>query len=1566
MSTTIDQRIVEMRFDNKQFESNVQTSLSTIGRLKESLNFSGAFKGLENIGSAISRVNFSGLKAGVEDFGSAIDRIDMSGFSSGVESVGLRFSALDVLAVTILSRIADAAITAGKIIATALTIEPIIGGFSEYETQINSVQTIMGNTGKDVQTVNDALDQLNTYADQTIYDFATMTKNAGMFTAAGVGLDDTMVALKGIGNWAAFAGAGTEDMSRATYQLGQALSTGTIRLIDWVSVEHTAGMGGEKYRQAFMETARQHGIDVDSMVAKDGSFRESLKEDWLTTDIFIETMQRFADDQSMTDAATKIKTLSQLMSTLREALGTGWGSTWRIIVGDFEEAKQLYTDIYNVLGGMISASANARNEVLSDWKKLGGRTDIIDALRNSFEGVLSIVKPISEAFREIFPPITAQQLAGFSEGLKNLTEHFKLSDTQAQNLKSTFEGLFSIIKVGVDVVLALAGITGKLLGGLLGFGDGVLGITGVIGEFLTGITNSTNGADAFIKAVGENFKFPGFEGFNAFLEKIQNGLSTLFDFLEKVKDKLADAFSKFDKNPFSGRSFGLLDFVNGLSLGTAALAINKFVKATAKPIESFKDTISKVKETVETLGGLTKIVDGVTGILDSVRGCLEAYQQRIKAGTLLTIAVAIAVLAGSIVALSAIPADKLMIAMAALGGAFAELLVAMKIFGKIGDKITSSYRTVALMIGIASAVRILAGAMKEMSDLEWDGVLRGLVGIGGMMAIMSGSVKYLSKNSGTMLKGADNLLIFATAIKILTQACENLAGLSVEGVIKGVGGVGALMAATSLFVNKTEFTPGLLKASAGILVFSVAIRILANACAVIGGLSIEGVIKGIAGVSALLTGVALFVNKTEFTPGLLKASAGILVFSVAIRILANACAVIGGLSIEGVVKGITGVSALLTGVALFVNKTEFTPGLLKASAGILVFSVAIRILSDACAVIGGLSIEGVIKGIAGVSALLTGVALFVNKTEFTPGLLKASASVLVFAVAMKILASAVSELAGRSMEEIVGALAAMGGALLIFSVGLEAMEKGLPGAGALLVAAAAISVLAPALSLLGALSMESIVNGLLAIIGVITIFAAAAGPLEALLPAMLGLAAVLAVLGASILAAGMGITALATGFGLLSTMGAEAAQSAATAFAVIVTEFAKTIPLLLAKLAEGIVAFCGVIIENAPTIAQAVVVVVQQVIIALVTTIPLVVAGIIQLITALLEAIAQNMPSFIQSGVDVVVAFANGVATAVPQLVDAGFKAIITFLNGMADAIRENTGPLIDAMHNLSDAMIDAFIMYITGRTGDASKAGSGVVNDGLVPGMRGQQGNVESASSDLMGSAESAMNDHKDNFDGVGGNLVQGLINGITGGRYGVMAAAAGVAADAWQSMMKELQEKSPSKKTEEIGINADLGLVNGLVKFGGMVADSAGGVAKTALSSMSQALSRASDVLTAGVDMQPTIRPVLDLSNIQNGANAIDGIIGQRTLSLAGSVSADVSTGRSMADAINDAVKTTIETMSRQNDELSGSNGAVYKIEVPVVMEGREIARVSAPYTQKELDRYNKINSMLGGVSR
>ena len=373
MSKSVDERVVSMRFDNSQFESGVKTSLSTLDKLKAALHLDGATKGLENVNAAAKRV-------------------DMNGLGAGIETVRAKFSAMEVVAVTALANIANSAVNTGKRIVSALTIQPPKDGLAEYENQINSVQTIMANTGEDVKTVNAALDELNEYADLTIYNFATMTHNAGMFTAAmGEGsLDKTMIALKGIGNWAAYAGANTQQMGDATYQLGQALSSGTIRLQDWMSVEKAAGMGGAKYREEFMETARQHGINVDAIVEKNGSFRESLRENWLTTDIFIETMERFANDPAMTDAATKVKTFTQLIDTTKEALGTGWASSWRIIIGDFEEAKTLWTSVSDVLMESINKASDARNKILgeafgSKWGQLAEQIENAGVSVSDFE-----------------------------------------------------------------------------------------------------------------------------------------------------------------------------------------------------------------------------------------------------------------------------------------------------------------------------------------------------------------------------------------------------------------------------------------------------------------------------------------------------------------------------------------------------------------------------------------------------------------------------------------------------------------------------------------------------------------------------------------------------------------------------------------------------------------------------------------------------------------------------------------------------------------------------------------------------------------------------------------------------------------------------------------------------------------------------------------------------------------------------------------------------------------------------------------------------------------------------
>lgn len=390
MSKTVDERVVEMRFDNAQFEKNVQTSMSTLDKLKQKLNLSGAAKGFNEIDSAAKKV-------------------DMSGLGSGVEAVSAKFSALQVMGVTALANITNSAVNAGKNIVSALTIDPVKTGFQEYETQINAVQTILANTeskGTTLQQVNRALDELNTYADKTIYNFTEMTKNIGTFTAAGVDLDTSVSAIQGIANLAAVSGSTSQQASTAMYQLSQALSSGTVKLMDWNSVVN-AGMGGQVFQDALKQTARVHGIAIDEMIEKQGSFRETLQEGWLTSDILTETLNQFTmaaeegseeweaykkslmdtgytEEQAIsilklantaTDAATKVKTFTQLWDTLKEAAQSGWTQSWEIMIGDFEEAKGLLTDISDRIGKMIGDSAEARNSMLSGglssgWKQL--------------------------------------------------------------------------------------------------------------------------------------------------------------------------------------------------------------------------------------------------------------------------------------------------------------------------------------------------------------------------------------------------------------------------------------------------------------------------------------------------------------------------------------------------------------------------------------------------------------------------------------------------------------------------------------------------------------------------------------------------------------------------------------------------------------------------------------------------------------------------------------------------------------------------------------------------------------------------------------------------------------------------------------------------------------------------------------------------------------------------------------------------------------------------------------------------------------------------------------------
>lgn len=441
MSNVVDSKVVEMRFDNKQFETNVASSMSTLDKLKEKLNLTSSAKSFEEINNAAKKC-------------------DMSGLGRGIETVHAKFSALQIMGVTALANITNSAINSGKRIVKALTIDPVKTGLSEYETQINAIQTILANTKKEGTTITDvnrALDELNTYADKTIYNFTEMTRNIGTFTAAGVKLDTSVTAIKGIANLAAVSGSSSQQAATAMYQLSQALASGTVKLMDWNSVVN-AGMGGQVFQGALKETARVHGIAIDEMIKDEGSFRETLSNGWLTSEILTETLQKFTmtteglteeqikanremlrakgytDEQidgifklgeTATDAATKVKTFTQMWDVLKEAAQSGWAQTWRLIIGDFEEAKAIFTPLSEFLTNIINRMSKARNTLIEKAfginfgdlsKSLSKITDPIKNVTNGAKEITKNIDKVTGSFKDLGTVVDDVILGKFGNG----------------------------------------------------------------------------------------------------------------------------------------------------------------------------------------------------------------------------------------------------------------------------------------------------------------------------------------------------------------------------------------------------------------------------------------------------------------------------------------------------------------------------------------------------------------------------------------------------------------------------------------------------------------------------------------------------------------------------------------------------------------------------------------------------------------------------------------------------------------------------------------------------------------------------------------------------------------------------------------------------------------------------------------------------------------------------------------------------------------------------------------------------------------------------------------------
>ena len=1516
MSTTIDERVVSMQFDNKQFEQNIQTSKRSLNDLNKSLQLTSATKGLTDIDRAAKRVDFSSV-------------------GDGIDVLSGKISALRIMAITALANITNSAVNAGKKIVSSLTIEPVKTGLQEYETQINAVQTILSNTrskGSTLTDVNAALDELNTYADKTIYNFTEMTKNIGTFTAAGVDLDKSVSSIKGIANLAAVSGSTSQQASTAMYQLSQALAAGKVSLMDWNSVVN-AGMGGQVFQDALKRTAKNMGKNVDGMIKKYGSFRESLtKGEWLTADVLTETLTQLSGAYTEADliakgytksqakeivalandavsAATDVKTATQLMDTLKETAQSGWTQTWEILIGDFEEAKNVWSSAFKTLGPMIEGMSEARNKLLEGWAKGGGRDMALESIKNTFNGILSVIKPVKEAFREVFPAMTAKRLIEITKNIRDLTANFKLNEDQTKKLKATFKGFFSIIDIVWTVVKELAGGVLKLFKGISGLGDSVLSTTGSFGEWASNLRDTVKETDIFGKAIDtvvgflqkainiiklaidkfkefvgvitENIHMPGLDDFFNFIGKIGDVFKKIASAIAPIAVKIGEAFTTAFR---TGDIKAGLDILNGGLMTGAIVNFNKLISGF----------FGAGTEAIEGLGGFGQIKDILGGVKDS----LEEYQNSLKAETLKKIATAIAILAASIFVIALINPERLTASLGAITTLFAELMGSLAIFGKLSGNLANVGKTVGAMIGIAIAVAILAGALKKVSEIDVDKMGTGLLGIAGLAAIIVGAVKLMSKDTGKVMTGALGLIFFAAAIKMLAGACTTLSQLNFGELVKGLVGVGALMLGVSLFLNNTKMQGKMIKTSVGMLIMSAALKVLAGVAKDFSSMSWKEIGKGLSGVGLLLAEITAFTHLAGGAKNMISTGIAMAIMGGSMKIFASVIKDFGNMKWDEIGRGLTAMGLALAEVI-----------------------VAMRLMP---------------KNSLGMAV-----------------------SLIVVAGALSVLANAFGKMGGMSWDEVGRGLVALGGSLAILAGALYLMQGSIAGAAAMLVAAGALAVITPVLKTLGSMSLEQIGKGLLAIAGMFVILGVAGLALGSMIGPILAVSGAIALLGLGCLMAGVGISAFAVGLTTLATGLAGGTAAIVAAVVAIVTAIASLIPVIASKLGEAIIVLAQVLAQGAPALGSAIIAIIGTILTMINQLVPQFIEVVMNLLSSLLRSIDDHLPEILESGINIILTllrgirdnigeilvvageiigeFIIGIGNMIGELVDAGFQLIVNFINGLSDAIDKNTDLLISAVQRLMLSVIRAAVKVLTFGIVDIKDVGKKIMESGLVKGIKSTFSKITNTVKEIPKKAVNAIKNKVSDFKSVGKDVIDGFVNGIKSGFNKVVTAGSDLGKKALQAAKNALKSKSPSKKFIQLGKDSDRGLIIGFKALSGKVANVAKGVATSALDSARKTISNISDIIGSDVDNQPIIRPVVDLSAVSAGASAIDGMFGM-TPSV-GVLSDLRSIGSMMNGNQNGANDDVVSAINRLGKTLGGLSGDTYNVNGVTYDDGSNI---------------------------
>jgi tape measure domain-containing protein len=1308
-----------------------------------------------------------------------------------------------------------------------------------------------------LEDVNKALNELNEYADLTIYNFAEMTRNVGTFTAAGVSLDASVSAIKGIANLAAGSGTSSAKASNAMYQLSQALAAGSVKLQDWNSVVQ-AGMGGQLFQTALKETAKEMGIVVDEFIP----FRESLKDGWLTADVLTKTLDKFAKDETLIKAATQVKTFTQLLDTMKEAVQSGWSQSWEKIIGDKDEAAEFFTAVNDGFSELSGKSADARNEMLSFWKDNGGRADLIQTLANAFEAFQRLIKPITEAFREFFPKMTGERLVAITEEIKNLTEKFKIGEETADKIKRTFRGIFAVLKFGKDIVVNVFKAFGLLIEKLLPAGDGLLSFTATIGDFLVSLTSAVDVSALFNTAIEKIGNFIG-----PIAEKVKIGMEKIIEVFKSFKgvkldgikgfmDKVKDLFHPFgsQSEKISKSMQKIKDIFNNI-MDFFRKVGDVFKKVFERIGDSFRDSglspffdllnsgllvgiLIGIKKFINSLTDISEKADGflksVKGILDGVRDSLKAYQSNLKAKTLMKIAISIAILAGALVVLSMINPEKLAGALIAITALFAELFATMTAFTKVvGTKgFIGLTKITAAMIAMSIAVLLLASALVKIAELDSDKLINGLIAIAALSATLIATSKMLSKSRGPLIKGAIGLILFAVAMNILADSVIKLSTLKPNELMQGLIGVAVLLTSLGLFLKIAGTNKMSLLQSVGFIALAVALNMLSDVLVKIAAIPIKDLIIALSTITIIFTQLAIFMRVIGGAKKIIATSISITIIAAALMVLSTALSSLGNIPWSTSIRG-----------------------LVVMAGALVLIGLALRLMPK--------------------TMLITGF-----------GLVKVAGALLLLSVVMKTLGE-------LEWHEIGKGLVALAGSLGIIAIAMNLMAGALPGASALLVVALALKILAPVLKTLGELSFGEIGKSLLMLAGLFLVLGAAGYLLAPVAPVILLLSGAIALLGIGMMAAGVGLLAFSAGLAALAVSG----TAGAAAFVLIVNSIIGLIPKIIEALAEGLLLAAQVIIKGAPIVAQAFTVVLLSIVLAATVLIPTIVEAIFKILTAILNTMVEYVPKIVDAGLKILIGFLkgirdnikevvvvalsiitnfiDGISEMIPAIIQSGFDLLLALINGITEAINGNTDPLITAMNNLMTAIITAGKKVLTNSIKGFLTIGNKIMESGFVQGIKEKVNNFITTIKNFLSDGINAAIDKLRSWYDIGKAVIDGFINGLKnkiGSAIDKIKDFAGSILDAAKGV---LGINSPSKAFEEIGKFSSEGFANGLKKYAWMSERQSELTGKNAIEAIKRSIQGMNDVVSNEIDNEPTIKPVVDLSDVISKSKQISGMV-------------------------------------------------------------------------------------------